>query len=67
MTREKLKKAIQLFITLYEGEGDLVEGIVMVVESCGWKSPEEVEEIKKIIHSNYLLDKLRNQNQGLNK
>jgi hypothetical protein len=45
MTRDKLKEAIKLLLTYYEGEGDIiVEGIVMLVEEAGYKSPEQCQE-----------------------
>jgi hypothetical protein len=42
MTEEELKKAIRLLITWYDGEGDLVDGIVMLLREAGWKSPDRI-------------------------
>jgi hypothetical protein len=36
MTEEELKKAIRLLITWYDGEGDLVDGIVMLIHEAGY-------------------------------
>jgi hypothetical protein len=45
MTKEELKKAIRLLITWYDGEGDLVDGIVMLIHEAGYRSPEEVDKM----------------------
>jgi hypothetical protein len=49
MTEEELKKAIRLLITWYDGEGDLVDGIVMLIREAGYRSPEEVNQRIDII------------------
>lgn len=47
MTDEELKKAIRLLITYYDGEGNIVDGIVMLIKEAGWKSGEEIVQAIK--------------------
>jgi len=43
MTEEELKQAIRLLITYYDGEGDIVDGIVMLIKEAGYMTPEMVK------------------------